>query len=128
MGVQKMAKKTETAISTIERDINLMKQEKIRVQSETEELASRVEETQKSMLNMVKQISNSVDYLQASEKENKKLLDEHDQLRKTYDELWEKKEAERNSVALIDKTLLQKQNERVQLEKTSAAEIKLLKL
>ena len=48
-----------------------MKQEKIRVQSETEELASRVEETQKSMLNMVKQISNSVDYLQASEKENK---------------------------------------------------------
>ena len=66
-----MAKKTETAISTIERDINLMKQEKIRVQSETEELASRVEETQKSMLNMVKQISNSVDYLQASEKENK---------------------------------------------------------
>ena len=55
-------------------------------------------------------------------------MDEHDQLRKTYDELWEKKEAERNSVALIDKTLRQKQNERVQLEKTSAAEIKLLKL
>lgn len=67
-----MAKKTtESAISIAQRDLNLIKQEKARILTETKTVAKRVEETQKSMLNMIKLISNKVDYLQSQEKENK---------------------------------------------------------
>ena len=67
-----MAKKTtESAISIAQRDLNLIKQEKARILTETKTVAKRVEETQKSMLNMIQLISNKVDYLQSQEKENK---------------------------------------------------------
>ena len=67
-----MAKKTtESAISIAQRDLNLIKQENARILTETKTVANRVEETQKSMLNMIQLISNKVDYLQSQEKENK---------------------------------------------------------
>lgn len=67
-----MAKKTtESAISIAQRDLNLIKQEKARILTETKTVANRVDETQKSMLNMIQLISNKIDYLQSQEKENK---------------------------------------------------------
>ena len=64
---RKMAKKTtESAISIAQRDLNLIKQEKARILTETKTVANRVEETQKSMLNMIQLISNKVDYLQST--------------------------------------------------------------
>merc|ERR1711973_807294 len=103
---RKMAKKTwESAISIAQRDLNLIKQEKARILTETETVANRVEETQKSMLNMIQLISNKVDYLQSQEKEKE---------RKTLDQVEEK--------------LKNKERELANLETNSNAEIRLLKL
>merc|ERR1712227_292184 len=109
-------KTTESAISIARRDLNLIKQEKARLLTETKTVANRVEETQKSMLNMIQLISNKVDYLQSQEKENKKLLNDHDKLRSTYDELWDKKENERKTLGKVEEKLKNKERELANLE------------
>ena len=55
-------------------------------------------------------------------------MNDHDKLRSTYDELWDKKENERKTLGQVEEKLKNKERELANLETNFNAEIKLLKL